>query len=93
MNIPPAEGRCLASSAIENAVKTLALRAREKDVEIACHISPDLADEAARMLVAVTLGIAVLARSRPDRALLESAARPALASLTIQLNHNERGMG
>ncbi|MGF1619112.1 MAG: TetR/AcrR family transcriptional regulator [Rhodomicrobiaceae bacterium] len=51
------------------------------------------ADEAARMLLAVTLGIAVLARCRPDRTLLEGAARPALASLTIQLTHNERGMG
>ncbi len=65
----------------------IAARARG---EIPAAIEPD---DAARMLLAVTLGLAVLARSRPDRELLESAARPALASLTIQLTHNERGMG
>jgi len=37
--------------------------------------------EAARMLLAVLLGIRVLARIRPDRALLEAAIRPALAAL------------
>jgi TetR/AcrR family transcriptional regulator, transcriptional repressor for nem operon len=35
----------------------------------------------ARLLLGVLLGIRVLARSRPERALLEGVARPALALL------------
>jgi TetR/AcrR family transcriptional repressor of nem operon len=35
----------------------------------------------ARLLLGVTLGIRVLARSQPSRALLEGVARPALALL------------
>jgi TetR/AcrR family transcriptional repressor of nem operon len=37
--------------------------------------------DAARLLLGVLLGIRVLARSRPERALLEGVARPALALL------------
>lgn len=39
------------------------------------------ADNAARLLLGVLLGLRVLARSRPERALLEGMARPALALL------------
>jgi TetR/AcrR family transcriptional repressor of nem operon len=39
------------------------------------------ARDVARLLLAVLLGIRVLARSKPDRALLEGVARPALAML------------
>ena len=39
------------------------------------------ARDAARLLLSVLLGIRVLARSKPERALLEGAARPALALL------------
>jgi TetR/AcrR family transcriptional regulator, transcriptional repressor for nem operon len=39
------------------------------------------ARDTARLLLAVLLGIRVLARSKPDRALLEGIARPALALL------------
>lgn len=39
------------------------------------------ADNVARLLLGVLLGIRVLARSRPERALLEGMARPALALL------------
>jgi TetR/AcrR family transcriptional repressor of nem operon len=45
-------------------------------------VSPDLdADETASLLLGLLLGIRVLARSKPDRALLEAATRPALALL------------
>ena len=40
-----------------------------------------VAKDLARLLLGVLLGIRVLARSRPERALLEGAARPALALL------------
>jgi TetR/AcrR family transcriptional repressor of nem operon len=39
------------------------------------------ADDLARLMLGVLLGIRVLARSKPDRALLEGVARPALALL------------
>lgn len=39
------------------------------------------AGDSARLLLAVLLGIRVLARSKPERALLEGVARPALALL------------
>jgi TetR/AcrR family transcriptional repressor of nem operon len=39
------------------------------------------ADDLARMLLGVHLGIRVLARTRPERALLEGVVRPALAML------------
>lgn len=39
------------------------------------------ADNVARLLLGVLLGLRVLARSRPERALLEGMARPALALL------------
>jgi TetR/AcrR family transcriptional repressor of nem operon len=38
-------------------------------------------EDAARLLFGVVLGIRVLARTNPDRALLEGMARPALALL------------
>jgi TetR/AcrR family transcriptional repressor of nem operon len=38
-------------------------------------------DDLARLMLGVVLGIRVLARSKPDRALLEGVARPALALL------------
>ena len=39
------------------------------------------ADDLARMLLGIHLGIRVLARTRPDRALLDGVAKPALALL------------
>lgn len=45
-------------------------------------VSPDLdALDTARLLLGVLLGIRVLARTRPDRAVLEGLARPALKLL------------
>jgi len=45
-------------------------------------VPPDRdAKDLARLLLGVTLGIRVLARTNPDRALLEGVARPALALL------------
>jgi TetR/AcrR family transcriptional regulator, transcriptional repressor for nem operon len=45
-------------------------------------VRPDLvAKDVARLLLGVLLGIRVLARTRPERALLEGVARPALALL------------
>lgn len=52
--------------------------AGQKDGSLSRRQTPQ---EAARMLLAVLLGIRVLARIRPDRALLEAAIRPALAAL------------
>jgi TetR/AcrR family transcriptional regulator, transcriptional repressor for nem operon len=43
--------------------------------------STQSADDLARMLLAIHLGIRVLARARPERALLEGIVRPALAML------------
>ena len=40
-----------------------------------------IAKDLARLLLGVLLGIRVLARSKPERALLEGVARPALALL------------
>ena len=40
------------------------------------------AKDPARLLLGVLLGIRVLARSKPERSLLEGVARPALALLT-----------
>jgi TetR/AcrR family transcriptional regulator, transcriptional repressor for nem operon len=45
--------------------------------------SVHLADDAARQLLAVLLGIRVLARVRPERALLAGAVRPTLESLGL----------
>ena len=42
------------------------------------------AGDLARLLLCVVLGIRVLARSRPDRTLLEGVARPALALIDGQ---------
>jgi hypothetical protein len=39
------------------------------------------ADDLARLFLGIVLGIRVLARAKPERALLEGLARPALASL------------
>ncbi|MBU1358039.1 MAG: TetR/AcrR family transcriptional regulator [Gammaproteobacteria bacterium] len=41
------------------------------------------ADDLARLLLSLLLGLRVLARSRPERALLEGAVRPALALLDV----------
>ncbi|MGH7041950.1 MAG: TetR/AcrR family transcriptional regulator [Acetobacteraceae bacterium] len=46
------------------------------------------ADDLARHLLAVVLGLSVLARARPDRALLEGVVRPALALLDT-IGHKE----
>jgi TetR/AcrR family transcriptional repressor of nem operon len=40
-------------------------------------------DDLARLLLGVHLGIRVLARTGPDRALLEGVVRPALALLEV----------
>ena len=42
------------------------------------------ADDLARLLLGVHLGIRVLARTRPDRVLLEGIVRPALALLEVE---------
>jgi TetR/AcrR family transcriptional repressor of nem operon len=44
-------------------------------------IAPQPADDLARLFLGIVLGIRVLARAKPERALLEGLARPALASL------------
>jgi TetR/AcrR family transcriptional repressor of nem operon len=44
------------------------------------------ADDLARLLLGVHLGIRVLARTRPERALLEGVVRPALALLEPNIN-------
>jgi TetR/AcrR family transcriptional repressor of nem operon len=54
------------------------VRAGQKIGEITTTQS---ADDLARMLLGIHLGIRVLARTRPDRALLDGVARPALALL------------
>lgn len=52
--------------------------AGQADGSLSARQSPD---DAARMLLGVLLGLRVLARIRPDRALLEGAFRTALAAL------------
>ncbi len=54
-----------------------ALEVAPHDRELSALIAKDLA----RLLLGVLLGIRVLARSKPERALLEGVARPALALL------------
>ncbi len=44
------------------------------------------AEDLARLLLGVHLGIRVLARTRPERALLEGVVRPALALLEPRIN-------
>jgi TetR/AcrR family transcriptional repressor of nem operon len=55
-----------------------AIAAGQKDGTIPLDRGPD---DLARLMLGVTLGIRVLARSKPDRQLLEGVARPALALL------------
>ncbi len=55
-----------------------ALRRAQADGTASARRDPD---DLARLLLAVTIGIRVLARSRPERALLEGLLRPALALL------------
>jgi TetR/AcrR family transcriptional regulator, transcriptional repressor for nem operon len=50
----------------------------QEDGTIAAHIGPN---DLARMLLSTLLGLRVLARARPERALLEGAIRPILALL------------
>jgi TetR/AcrR family transcriptional repressor of nem operon len=45
--------------------------------------SPHSPDDGARQLLAVLLGVRVLARVRPERALLTGAVAPALAALGL----------
>jgi TetR/AcrR family transcriptional repressor of nem operon len=62
-------------------IETFFRRAIEKAIaagEVPRERAPD---DIARLLLGVLLGIRVLARSKPDRALLEGVARPALAML------------
>jgi TetR/AcrR family transcriptional regulator, transcriptional repressor for nem operon len=49
------------------------------------------AKDLARLLLGVLLGIRVLARSKPDRALLEGVARPALALLDGRRRNTKKG--
>jgi TetR/AcrR family transcriptional repressor of nem operon len=54
-------------------------------------ISGDIeASEAARLLLGVLLGIRVLARTKPQREILEGVAGPALAMLDKSHHHNKR---
>jgi TetR/AcrR family transcriptional regulator, transcriptional repressor for nem operon len=54
-------------------------------------ISGDIeASEAARLLLGVLLGIRVLARTRPQREILEGVVGPALAMLDKPHHHNKR---
>ena len=48
------------------------------------------ANDAARLLLGVLLGIRVLARSTPNRSLLEGVARPALALLDVPRHNRKR---
>jgi TetR/AcrR family transcriptional repressor of nem operon len=54
------------------------IRAAQKQRTVPASVG---AKDVARLLLGVLLGIRVLARSRPERALLEGVARPALALL------------
>ena len=54
------------------------LRRAQEDGALAARHDPD---DIARLLLAVIIGIRVLARARPERALLEGLLRPALALL------------
>lgn len=56
------------------------LAAGQRDGSIAATHAPD---DLARLLLAAVLGLRVLARSRPDRALVEGAVRQALALLDV----------
>ena len=62
---------------IENFFRSL-IAAGHADGSILSRVN---ADDTARLLLGVLLGIRVLARSRPERPLLEGMARPALALL------------
>jgi TetR/AcrR family transcriptional regulator, transcriptional repressor for nem operon len=54
-------------------------------------ISGDIeASEAARLLLGVLLGVRVLARTKPQREILEGVARPALAMLDKPHHHKKR---
>ena len=55
-----------------------AIAAAQAAGTVPCDRDPN---DLARLLLSVTLGIRVLARSKPDRTLLEGVARPALALL------------
>ena len=55
-----------------------AVAAAQRDGSVPPDQTPD---DLARLLLGVTLGLGVLARSSPDRELLEGVARPALALL------------
>ncbi len=55
-----------------------ALRRAQADGSVPSQRNPD---DLARLLLAVTIGIRVLARARPERALLEGLLRPVLALL------------
>jgi TetR/AcrR family transcriptional repressor of nem operon len=55
-----------------------AIRAAQADGAVAAHLS---STDMARLLLGALLGIRVLARSRPERALLEGMVRPALGLL------------
>ncbi len=48
--------------------------------------------DTARLLLGVVLSIRVLARTNPDRALLEGVARPALALLDVGRSRTRRGL-
>lgn len=55
-----------------------AITAAQADGSVPQHRNPT---DLARLLLGILLGIRVLARSKPDRKLLEGVARPALAAL------------
>ena len=63
------------------------LKAGQENGTISCRSD---AEDFARMLMALLLGIRVLARTRPERDLLEGAVSPALELLNIPVNTNER---
>lgn len=59
------------------------VRAARADGSIAASHDPD---DAAAMLLSLQVGMRVLSRVMPDRALLEATVRPALASLGLSLD-------
>lgn len=59
-----------------------AIAAGQNDGTIPSDRGPD---DLARLMLGVTMGIRVLARSKPDRKLLEGVARPALALLDLPI--------
>lgn len=68
-------------------------RAQLERAKASCEIPSDLMlDDMARLFLGLALGIRVIARTKPQRSLLEGMARPALALLEHPDRLNRKGM-